>query len=106
MKCFPDYLTKEAKETLQKMGPFDYDKYKISNPPFQPILGPYLLKVGIDKGHVYKGQWLNGKRHGRGKLLLKSGRVYEGNWQNGVGHGKGRMIQKKGRVYEGDWVND
>ena len=34
-------------------------------------------------GHIYKGQYLNGKRHGQGKKTYKSGKVEEGEWKEG-----------------------
>lgn len=32
--------------------------------------------------------------------------MYEGEWVNGKAHGKGKLIHADGDIYEGDWVND
>jgi hypothetical protein len=31
---------------------------------------------------LFEGEWLNGKREGRGKLINKSGEMKEGVWKN------------------------
>ena len=30
------------------------------------------------------GEWLMGKKHGRGKLIMKNGKTIHGNWIDGV----------------------
>ena len=71
-------------------------------------------------GYVYHGDFLNGKRHGKGKMIYcKSGRiqllaegeqlsgdVYEGEWAYDQRHGKGKQIYQSGSVYEGYWKDD
>ena len=42
-----------------------------------------------EDGHVYTGQWLNGKRDGIGKVIIVGGDCYEGEWKNGLMHGYG-----------------
>jgi hypothetical protein len=37
-----------------------------------------LEKVSFIDGTVYEGEWLNGMRHGNGKLVFKDESVYEG----------------------------
>jgi hypothetical protein len=38
---------------------------------------------------VYKGGWLNGLQHGKGKMTyVGRGTAYEGDWQNGMKHGQ------------------
>ena len=37
----------------------------------------------------YKGEYLNGKRHGKGKEYFNNG-IYEGEYSNGKRHGKGK----------------
>ncbi|MCB0541565.1 MAG: hypothetical protein KDE33_28930 [Bacteroidetes bacterium] len=39
--------------------------------------------------HVYKGQFLGGKKNGTGILKLHNGNVYDGQWVDGVKHGRG-----------------
>lgn len=77
-------------------------------------------------GNVYEGEWLNGKKDGRGALKYKNGDVYEGsfkedlfdglgiltmtngmryegNWQRGQFHGKGTLVHPSGKKYDGQW---
>ena len=56
---------------------------------------------GVDK---YEGEFLNGIRHGKGKLIL-SEECYEGDFSNNMMHGKGKYTWDSGQFYEGDFVN-
>ena len=40
-------------------------------------------------GYVYKGQWENGVRSGRGTLFTANGSMYMGLWRHDRPHGKG-----------------
>ncbi|XP_013083053.2 MORN repeat-containing protein 1-like isoform X3 [Biomphalaria glabrata] len=75
----------------------------------------------------YDGEWVDGKKHGHGKLLMKDGTFYEGQFTKGeitgsgykyfatsnakyTGeflcgemHGNGMMAYKDGSVYKGQW---
>ncbi|MBF0274592.1 MAG: hypothetical protein HQK84_05105 [Nitrospinae bacterium] len=52
----------------------------------------------------YKGEWLNGKRHGKGVFTDGSGFEYNGEWENDKKHGKGVEKQlPEFYVYEGDF---
>lgn len=51
---------------------------------------------------TYKGQVLNGKRHGYGVLSCSS-KMYEGTWEDGRRHGRGKQTWKDGRTYEGEF---
>ena len=57
-------------------------------------------------GDIYEGDWVNDKRHGRGKMIYKTGDIYEGNWVNDKRHGKGEIIYANGLIHNGDWEND
>lgn len=68
------------------------------------------VKEVDDEGNVYKGEMLNGQRHGQGILLYaESGDVYQGDFDNGLPHGSGKFIRKgkvegnKDGIYEGLW---
>lgn len=54
----------------------------------------------------YKGQWLNGSRHGKGTFYYANGAYYSGEWQDHVKHGKGRHVFEDGRIYDGPFEND
>jgi len=63
-----------------------------------------------DDGSLYLGQWLDGKKHGRGVWLrrLSKGNAYfyEGHWSEGKREGLGRVIVNNGGIYEGMWKAD
>jgi hypothetical protein len=86
-------------------------------------------KLTLNNGDIFEGQWendkLNGKgeyrnkrthyigdflddkKHGRGKLvLLSDNSIYDGDFKNNMKKGKGKIIYKDGSSYEGDWDND
>ncbi|XP_062036836.1 radial spoke head 10 homolog B2-like [Lepus europaeus] len=54
----------------------------------------------------YVGQFVDGRRHGHGKLYYASGAMYEGEWVCDRKHGVGRLTFKNGRVYEGLFHSD
>ncbi|RUS92178.1 hypothetical protein EGW08_000031, partial [Elysia chlorotica] len=78
----------------------------------------------------YEGEWMKGKKHGHGKLLMKDGTYYEGQFingeingngykyfassmakytgqfLNGEMHGHGIMTYLNGNVYEGQWYKN
>ncbi len=61
---------------------------------------------------MYKGEWKNGDRDGRGHLVFvnPSSSYYDGEFKGGKRHGKGLCVwiagQWKGDKYYGDWEND
>jgi len=62
------------------------------------VLGPY--KKSSDRS-VYLGQWKDGLKHGKGKMIWENGSVYNGFWLNDKACGYGRFIHPDGDVYEG-----
>ncbi|KAL6764985.1 hypothetical protein V8C86DRAFT_1220949 [Haematococcus lacustris] len=65
-------------------------------------------KRGIDLERCYQGEFdANGKRSGFGTYRYANGfMTYEGNFVNGMKHGKGRMKFKDGGYYDGDFQLD
>lgn len=56
---------------------------------------------------TYEGEWVNGKRCGRGKATQYDGTVYDGDWKNGKRNGFGRCDYARSRdIYDGKWVGD
>lgn len=92
-ECTDEFLLKIQKS----VGPFVWEK--CGN---QSKLG-YVNRnpVEFPSGAVYKGEWLNNKRHGRGIQVWKDGSKYEGEWATGKANGYGRLIHADGDVYEG-----
>ena len=60
-------------------------------------------KLDYANGDSYEGEWLGGKRWGRGKYSTKDGDVYEGNFKNGEMDGYIRYKGANGDVYEGQY---
>jgi len=55
---------------------------------------------------VYQGNFVDGKKHGRGKNTFNSHPVfqeYEGDFENGEMHGTGKMMMKNGDSYDGNF---
>ena len=57
----------------------------------------------FDNGDVYTGEFLDGKKHGKGVLKTLSNRTYEGGWENDLPHGYGVNIFPNGKVYKGEY---
>lgn len=54
----------------------------------------------------YKGEWKNGKIHGKGVLKEAYGGIYVGEFKNNLANGKGFQIELDGTKSEGIWKND
>ena len=48
---------------------------------------------------IYNGQFVNGKRNGKGEMIFSNGDEYKGNWTNDIIEGDGSILY--GVVYEG-----
>ena len=55
---------------------------------------------------VFEGEYLNGKRNGKGKEYDKYGRlIFEGEYLNGKRNGKGKEYYEKKLIFEGEYLN-
>ena len=52
---------------------------------------------------VYEGDFVDGKRHGKGKVVFSNGGSYEGDFVNGDFNGRGKLITPDGTVQEGQF---
>ena len=58
-------------------------------------------------GYSYEGEWINNQRHGKGKSIINSnGETYDGNFVRDKRHGQGKTTYTDGSVYEGYYQND
>ncbi len=61
-----------------------------------------------DEGNIYKGETIDGLRHGFGTLVYaKTQDVYQGDFENDLPHGAGKYIRSGGDkegTFEGLWV--
>ena len=65
----------------------------------------YLLGETEFKELGYRGEWRDGKRHGRGREIFDDKEIYEGEWKDNLKHGKGRFTYADGTIDQGDWIN-
>jgi hypothetical protein len=56
-------------------------------------------------GDVYNGNWVDGRKQGKGELVCKTGDSYIGEWFEDVPQGLGEMYFNNGLVYNGNWEN-
>ncbi len=54
-------------------------------------------------GDTYKGEWKDGKFHGKGEYFYSNGSRFVGAYKNGKKHGEGLFIKPNGDKYEGTW---
>lgn len=54
---------------------------------------------------IYKGEFLDNKREGQGVFYYLNGDIYSGNWKGGLKHGYGTYHFANGGEYRGEWVN-
>ena len=57
----------------------------------------------ISRG-LYKGQILNKRKEGYGKMVYSDGTKYKGDFENDLKNGKGEQTYSNGEIYNGDWV--
>ncbi|MCU0849274.1 MAG: hypothetical protein MUD12_15435 [Spirochaetes bacterium] len=55
---------------------------------------------------IYQGDTVNNIPHGIGNIKWENGEFYEGEWLEGKKNGKGVFIDKFGNRIEGNWVNN
>lgn len=55
-------------------------------------------------GNIYKGEWQNGKRHGKGDFQTRDGVIYSGIWNHDI-IDSGFIRYPRGDTYEGQIVN-
>ena len=57
-------------------------------------------------GHVYHGQWKDGRCDGFGRFTYPDGQVFEGQWQAGRRNGEGILSMPNGETISGTWSDD
>ena len=92
-----DLLTVNVKSCLSRIGDYPY--------PILIVEGENKEAVELQDGSVYIGQWRNGKRYGKGRLLTPTGTLMEGYWTSGGLHLHGRCITANGDYYEGGYCH-
>ena len=67
------------------------------------VVGDGLRQATHDDGGVYKGEWIDGKKHGVGAYVYPSGSSYEGEWKLNAKDGVGVYTYAKGGSYAGEF---
>ena len=86
-------------------------KLALLRDPYKYIKSNFILNDGYHKVLLrndckYKGEFKDGKRHGKGVLKGFDGARYEGNWVNGKKNGYGVQVYSNGDRYEGNFKDN
>jgi hypothetical protein len=57
-------------------------------------------------GSTYTGQFIENQRHGHGVISHSNGSVYDGQWKLGERCGQGKYVESNGYAYSGEWEHD
>ena len=64
-------------------------------------------EIEYENGDLYKGEMINNKREGAGKLKMKNGERYLGQWHNDNLNGFGKQYYPNGNLkYKGNFINN
>jgi len=79
--------------------------------PFVPFGSPQCARNGhvvvtYPNNSTYRGQFKDGKRHGRGTLIDAQGTKHEGEWRCDKRQGRGTEIYTDGTRFTGSYVDD
>lgn len=79
-----------------------WDGHAVDN-HFNPATVTGNCRVRYVSGEWYDGDWVNGRRHGRGVRVMADGTRFDGEWFLGQFHGNGVKVTPTGEVWEGNW---
>lgn len=91
-----------ANNTVNRLGIFVYNPIN----PMPVDLTSCPIFQYVESMEIYRGEWENGKRNGKGEQYYPNGAMYQGHWKNDQRHGKGRFVDPSGEMYDGEWFND
>ncbi|KAN0036811.1 hypothetical protein ACTFIV_002124 [Dictyostelium citrinum] len=61
-------------------------------------------ELELKNGDFYLGYFVNGKKHGKGRLISVSGCQYDGDWKDDMHDGFGRFDENDKQIsYQGEW---
>ena len=96
---------KEYKKSLD----IDISNYKISSGKIKiKGINGYGKEIKLESMEtIFKGQYLNGKRNGKGKEKIVNSITYKGEYLNGKKNGKGKEYfnDSKKIIFEGEYLN-
>lgn len=60
---------------------------------------PQKQHAGYLDGYIYRGEVVNGRKHGAGRISWQDGRTYDGEWSDDARHGIGATRGRTGAPY-------
>ena len=109
------YLDEGQKLKVVKYNKRLQENIKINIINYKFYSGIYIIYVsnrfikayfGADDSLIYEGEYLNGKRHGKGKEYNYKGQLkFEGEYLNGKINGKGKEYSRGKLRFEGEYLN-
>ena len=94
IKQFPN-INEDSKKSISKIKKLMYQINSIES-------RPSIITKKYYNG-TYKGDYLNGKREGKGIYTYNNGDIYEGEYKNDLKEGFGIYKYKNGDIYEGNY---
>jgi hypothetical protein len=61
--------------------------------------------ISHTKQSIFDGEWLDGIKHGSGKIIDICGRVHSGYWNNGKKDGRFDVLMQSGRIEHQTYKN-
>ena len=105
---------KKKKLELIKYNKSFQNKININLINYQCFSGKYIIYEskdivkeynGFDDSLIFEGEYLNGKRNGKGKEYLKGELIFKGEYLDGKRNGKGKEYQRGKFIFEGNYLN-
>ena len=114
MKKFFTYLNEEIILKIIKYNKRIQRKINISLIDFKLISGKYIIYESnklmkeynsFNDELLFEGEYLNGKKNGKGKEYFYNELIFEGEYKNGKRNGKGKEYNYGRLKYEGNYLN-
>ena len=110
------YIDEERKLRLVKYNKSLQKNINISIINYKHYSGRYIIYItnnygkeydGYNNDLLFEGEYLNGKRNGKGKEYDYDGKLrFKGEYLNGKRHGKGKEYSLEGKVsFDGEYLN-
>jgi len=74
---------------------------KCKEKPFHECIGTEIDPKSFE---IYEGEWLNGKKHGKGEINTPTGHVHKVYYNNGKLHGPFESISPAGLIWRGTYI--
>ena len=101
--CKKEGHTRKNCENQYYKGEYNYKGERHGKGTYEYKLSKYK-KTDLENAK-YEGDWVEGKREGKGVMTWKNGNKCDCEWKNDKRHGKGTLTYSNGDKYEGEWKN-